>query len=230
MATILAFVVADAYDAVTLASTEIDNAAHITFRMQNTVTLEGFQFGFSTGVREEGAILGLLEAMETWWDDDGSSQVAQSTCTEIVYAEWGNVPFTGFHQIQSLLTNITSGTGNICPPQCAGVLSILNVDNAAQSIKRRRGRMYFGSVPVSHLDSAGKFTSGTRTLYLANAATLQLALNIHEAVEVEFSGLGIASAAAGSLFNAQKVGFGLGVDTQRRRREKVNEAITYEDL
>jgi hypothetical protein len=44
------------------------------------------------------------------------------------------------------------------------------------------------------------------------------------------SGLCIASAAAGLLYSADAFGVGRGVDTQRRRREKVSEEIAYSAL
>jgi len=40
----------------------------------------------------------------------------------------------------------------------------------------------------------------------------------------------IASAAEGKLITADVMGVGLGIDTQRRRRQKIAEDIVYEAL
>jgi hypothetical protein len=172
----------------------------------------------------------LFDALQQWWDDDGSSLVAQSTLKSIIYSEWGTEGFTGWHQRFERMTDITSGTGAILPPQDAVVVSLLNLDDGNDSIKRRRGRMYFGLVPVSHVGSDGKLTTGTVTLYNGILPGLQDALLLEPGGSSNCPGLGIASVVAHKLYNANKFGVGRGVDTQRRRREKVVESIVYTTL
>jgi hypothetical protein len=207
----------------------IEDAAHITFRMKQTPTSEDYQFGFSTGIRGDLAAQDLLDELDDWFGADGASLMAQATLTEIVYSEWGTAGFTGFHQKFTKLTSQSSGSGNILPPQCAVVVSLLNDVENGESIKRRRGRIYFGTTPVSHLGTDGRLTSGGPALYLGAMASLQTALNAFAASTPSDSGVCIASRAADLLFVTTKFGVGRGVDTQRRRREKVQELITYED-
>lgn len=213
-----------------MATQPIEDAAHITFRMHQTATGEIQQVGFSTIKRADFDIVGLLDDMETWYEEDGASLSAQSNLDEIVYAEWGSSGFTGFHQVQVKMVSVASGSGAITPPQCATTVSLLNLQEPGDSIKRRRGRMYWGPVPVSHLGSDGRLTTGVPTLFEDAMATLQAALLAAAGVNDATSGLCIASAAAGLLYSADAVGVGRGVDTQRRRREKVSEEITYNAL
>ena len=209
---------------------DLDDAAHITFRFEQVATGEIHQFGFSTGLRGEFSQATMFDALEAWLDDDGSSLVAQSTLKSIIYSEWDTEGFTGWHQRSERMTDITSGTGAILPPQDAVVVSLLNLDDVADSIKRRRGRMYFGLVPTSHVGSDGKLTTGTITLYNSILPGLQTALLLEPGSSDNVNGLGIASQAAHKLYAANKFGVGRGVDTQRRRREKVAESIVYTTL
>jgi hypothetical protein len=206
---------------------DITQAARITFRLRQTTDNEQFQFGVSTGARGNASHADLLDAVATWWDDEGSSCVAQTTCDEITYSEWSDEGFTGWHQRASLLTAITSGTGAVLPPQCAVVVSLLNLGSSDVSIKRRRGRMYLGLVPISQLATDGRLTSGARTVYTDAFQLLDDAMESVAGFDPEFDGPGIASAAAGELYVADRFGVGLAVDTQRRRRQKVTEGITY---
>jgi hypothetical protein len=128
------------------------------------------------------------------------------------------------------MVNIATGSGAITPPQCAVTVSLLNIQEPQDSIKRRRGRMYFGPVPVSQLGSDGRLTTGAVDLYESVIPTLQSALLADAGVNDATSGLCIASAAAGLLYSADAFGVGRGVDTQRRRREKVAEEIAYSAL
>ena len=65
---------------------DITQAARITFRLRQTTDNEQFQFGVSTGARGNASHADLLDAVATWWDDEGSSCVAQTTCDEITKA------------------------------------------------------------------------------------------------------------------------------------------------
>jgi hypothetical protein len=213
-----------------MATVPIEDSAHVTLRLHQTATGELMQIGFSTGVRGEFAISPLVDDLQTWWDDDGSSLVAQVNLDQIVYSEWGVSGFTGFHQVFAKLVNIATGSGAICPPQCAVTVSLLNIQEPADSIKRRRGRMYFGSVPISQLGGDGRLTTGAVDLYESIIPGLQAVLISNASASGDLSGLGIASRAAGLLYSADAFGVGRGVDTQRRRREKVSEEIAYTAL
>jgi hypothetical protein len=209
---------------------DITAAARITFRLRQTSDNEEFQFGVSTGGRDIELWSTLLDDVASWYDDDGSSLVCQTTCDEVTYSEWESSGFTGWHQKASLMTAITSGTGAALPPQCAVTVSLLNLGSPEVSIKRRRGRAYVGLVPISQLDSAGRLTTGARALYASVIPTLQAAMNGVAAFDPAFSGICVASPTDGHLFIADKFGIGAGVDTQRRRRQKVSEGSVYADL
>jgi hypothetical protein len=59
---------------------------------------------------------------------------------------------------------------------------------------------------------------------------LQEACELADADTFSDGGICIASRASDLLFVATKQGIGRGVDTQRRRREKLQEVISYDDL
>ena len=213
-----------------MATLEIDEAAHITFRLNQLATNEIIQWGFSTAKRGEFSILTLLDAMASWFEDAAVALVEQVTCSEIVYSEWGTSGFVGFHQVQSKIVSLSTGTGAVLPPQCAAVVTLLNLEDVADSIKRRRGRMYFGTLPTSLIGSDGRLTTAAQDVYLVEMDELQSALNGVASASGNLSGLCIASRAGGTLYDAGSVGIGRGVDTQRRRREKVVEEIAYQAL
>lgn len=208
---------------------DIDQAARITWRMTQNITGEVFQFGLSTGRREEGGVDDLLEAMEVAWDEELSGRLAQCTLREIVYAEWATSGFVGFHQVSSIMVSHASTGGNPLPPQCAVVVSLLNTTDTDVSLKRRRGRTYLGLIPTSHIDASGKYAAAQHdALEPAWANVVQHLINLVSASEAP-PGPCIASAAGQQLITADKYGIGFGIDTQRRRRQKVDEAIEYQD-
>jgi hypothetical protein len=90
--------------------------------------------------------------------------------------------------------------------------------------------MFFGTVPVSQLGSDGRLTTGAVTVYHDAVEGLQDTLNTFAASVPSDSGLCIASRAGDVLYVADVQGIGRGVDTQRRRREKLQEVISYDDL
>jgi hypothetical protein len=208
----------------------IDDSAHITVVAQQDPTNEMYQFGFSTGKRGDLNAQDLLDAIDLWLGDQWSSIAAQAHATAIIYSEWGTTGFTGYHQKFTKLISRAGGSGNVLPPQCAVVASLLNDVESLQSIKRRRGRIYFGTTPVSQLGTDGRLTTGGQTLYHDAVEGLQDALLAWPASVPSDSGLCIASRAADLLFIATQQGIGRGIDTQRRRREKLQEVITYEPL
>lgn len=209
---------------------ELDQAARITWRMTEDGTGEIFQFGLSTGKRDPQVIPDLLANMELAWTDNLAARIASCTLRQIVYAEWGSSGFVGFHQVQEVQVSHVSSGGSPLPPQCALVVSLLNsVDNDI-SLKRRRGRMYLGLIPAAHIDSAGKYSSTQHNALVPGMADLFQDLIDIVPTATAPGGPCIASAAEGALITADKFGVGYGIDTQRRRRQKVNEAITYTDV
>ena len=211
-------------------SAEIAGAARITLRFRQLATNEEHQWSFATGARGEFSRGVLLDAVASWFQDDGIALVEQSTLFELTYAEWGSSGFIGWHQLQTKMASTSSGTGAVLPPQCSWVVSLLNEDQPGDSIKRRRGRIYLGLIPTSLVGTDGRITTAGQTLALAQMHTLQTALASEDASVTDFTGLCIASPTGGKLYTAEVIGVGRGVDTQRRRREKVVEDILYETL
>jgi hypothetical protein len=207
----------------------IDHAALITFRLQQTFDGELWQFGAKCYERDPADIDDLLASVLSWITT-GDLIMEHTTLTGITYSEWGSSGFTGFHQAASILTSHSFSSGNQLPPQCAVVASLLNTTVPGVSIKRRRGRIYFGQIPVAFVDGDGQLNSTALTTYQDSVDGLQDALLAVPAVSgapVGMDGLCIASPAEGSLLTADSRGVGLAVDTQRRRRRKRVESITY---
>jgi len=213
-----------------MATLPITDAAHVTYRMHETATGELLQFGFSTAKRGDFDVLAFVDAMEAAWADDLVSTMAQVVLDQVVYSEWGTSGFVGFHQVHAKLVNHASGTGAILPPQCAVTVSLLNLQEPGDSIKRRRGRIYFGTVPTAQVGSDGRLSTSAVDLYESLIPDLQTALNSIASASGDCSGLCIASRAGSTLYSADAFGVGRGVDTQRRRREKVAEEIAYSAL
>lgn len=209
---------------------EIADQARITLRFRQLNTNEEHQWSFATGHRGEFSRGVLMDAIAQWFADDGIALVEQSTLIGVTYSEWGTSGFIGWHQLQQKITSTSSGTGAVLPPQCAWVVSLLNEDVPTDSIKRRRGRIYLGLIPTSLVGTDGKMTTAAQTLGLAQMHTLQVALATEDASDPTYTGLCIASPTGGKLYTAEVIGVGRGVDTQRRRREKVVEDIIYEAL
>lgn len=210
----------------------IDNAALVTFRFRQTFDNEDWQFGCKTVVRDTADWNDLLTAA-LGWVTGANPIMERTTLTGITYAEWGSSGFTGFHQQASIIASHGYSSGNQIPPQCAAVVSLLNTSETAINIKRRRGRIYFGQLASSAIDGDGLLTS----TYVADAVTSAQALDAALASVpggssggVTMDGLCVVSEAEGVIMEADLVGVGFAVDTQRRRRRKRNEAITYSSV
>ena len=208
---------------------DLDQAAKLTFRMKQLLTNEEFQFGLSTGKRDPAVVDDLLDTMVASWSDDLSARFGQTALTEVTYSEWGTSGFVGFHQMQSLLASESSPATAPLPPQCAVVVSLLNTDDPSISLKRRKGRCYMGLIPASHLDSAGKYSSTNRDAMVAAWGNFIGQLITIVPASLAPTGPCIASEAEGKLIAANQYAVGVGIDTQRRRRQKLNEAISYHD-
>jgi len=174
----------------------------------------------------------LLDAAELWVTTDGLV-LERTTLTGITYSEWGTSGFTGFHQRASRVATHTYSGGNQLPPQCAAVISLLNKTEAAVSVKRRRGRIYLGQLPVSQVDGDGMLTSAAVSDIIGHFQNLSDAYRgvpAGSAGGTAMDGLCIVSEAEGVIMEADVGGVGFAVDTQRRRRRKRVEAIDYLDI
>lgn len=116
------------------------------------------------------------------------------------------------------------------PPQNAAVVTLLNTDVTDQPIRSRRGRVYFGMLPSTFVDTDGKLNTTGITAYGTAIQEYQDAANSVPASSIGdqvTDGLCVASPTLQLVFNAHEYGVGAQVDTQRRRREKRAENITY---
>lgn len=210
----------------------IDNAAMVTFRFRQTFDSEDWQFGVKTVVRDSADWADLLTAALGWVTADNPI-MERTTLTGITYSEWGTSGFEGFHQQTAILASHSYSSGNQAPPQCAAVVSLLNTSENTISIKRRRGRIYFGQLAIASLDADGLLTTTYTAAAITSAQALDAALASvpgGSAGGVTMDGVCIVSQAEGVIMEADSVGCGLAVDTQRRRRRKRNEAISYASI
>lgn len=216
-----------------MASTPIANAARVTFRLVQDLDNEAWQYSFATHKRDEADWTGFLNAVESAYVSSGFASLSHgSDLVEIAYSEWETTGFTGFHQKLAVMESEAGSSGTLLPPQCACVVSLLDTLDSSDPIRRRRGRIYLGGLTTGNLDSGGMITS------VFQAAVLGWWQDVDAAARTipgptgsdDFWGLCIASATGGNLYSADHIGVGLGVDTQRRRRRKVVEAISYVEV
>lgn len=206
----------------------ISESSMITFRMTQDLTGELYLMSFKTGRRSPGDWGTLLAAADTAFHNNVTALISKSHHIGTVYSEWGTSGFVGYHAKASTISNQACNSGAMLPPQNAVVVSLLNtVENF--SVKRRRGRIFHGPIPVSFLTADGKLNQtnadAIRDAWRAVGAALapvNTALNDVDTVEIC-----VASEAEGKIMPATKIGVGLAVDTQRRRRRHEVEGIAY---
>lgn len=211
---------------------DITNAALVTFRLRQTLDNEDWQFGCKTIIRDPADQIDLLTAA-LGWITSGDLIMERTALTAITYSEWSTSGFTGFHQLQAVLASDTFSSGNQLPPQCAVVVSLLNTTETSLSIKRRRGRIYWGQIPVANVDGDGQLSTSSRNDYGTAVESLDAALRSVPSGALsgsDLDGLCVCSPAAGEIMQADFYGVGLAVDTQRRRRRKRTESISYQPL
>lgn len=210
-----------------MTSQPIEDSALLTFRFKQTADDEEFQWGIKIVKRLEADWAALLAAVHTWGTGHLAHFTHGCTLTGITYSEWETAGFTGFHQAASLVTADAMGSGNPLPPQCAVVLSLLNDDEPSTPLRRRRGRVYLGLVSQTMIDTNGRLATIQQSGIQTDFVALQTALETVASTTGDFNGISIVSQADGVIRPANKIGVGLGIDTQRRRRRHVVESITY---
>lgn len=211
-----------------MSTIDIADTARLTVRLKETATSEIFQFGVGVSQREPDVWSDFLDRIDEWCTTDLPNVVSGATAYQLVYAEYGTSGFTGYHQKAEKVINRAGNSSAILPPQNAVCVSLLNDEDTDISLKRRRGRMYLGLVRVSWLDGNGKLTS--TPINDITVAIQNLTDRIQDTVPVAGlpDGMLINSLAEGKGITVSKIGIGAAVDTQRRRRQKVNEAIVYQ--
>lgn len=215
-----------------MASVDIDQAARVTFKLVQDFDGEEWQFGFGTHKRDSADWEGLIGTMESAFADNLSSKIEQCHLYQVAYSEWGTSGFTGFHQKLAVGYSDVTNTGDQLPPQIAVVVSLLNTVDVGISLKRRRGRIFMGQIPEAYEDAQGRLGSTFQAAYLTAWQAMDAAARTVPAGTgtEDFDGLCVVSQAEGSLISCDKIGVGVGFDTQRRRRRKVAEAIVYVDV
>ena len=216
-----------------MGATGISNAARVTFRLQNNSTFEDFQWSVATAQREGTDVADLIDAMEAAYAADWIGLTGKTTLMELVYSEWQTGPdFTGFHAQRTRIVSGVTQSGGCLPPQCAVVISLLATDDLTLPIRQRRGRFYHGLLSTGSITTDGRIGSTYHGGVQTAAENLDAAMRtVPSTVSgAGFSGLCIAGPTSGLLQSAEQLGVGLAVDTQRRRRQKVAEAIVYVDI
>jgi len=215
-----------------VAFADIAHSALLSFKFQQTLDAELWQFGVKTEKRGTFDVPDLVDAVHTWITS-GDVIMERNKLVGITYSEWETSGFTGYHQVFSQIYSDSFSSGNQLPPQCAAVASLLNTSEVGVSVKSRRGRIYFGQIPVSFVDGDGLLTTTARDGYRSALDSLQTALTSVASGspdDISLDGICIASPATSSIYDATVAGVGLAVDTQRRRRRKRVESISYTSL
>lgn len=217
-----------------MATAPISEAARVTWELQKDDDAELYQYSCATYQRDSADWGDLMSAAETWWVDEIGGLTARSHLVGVRYSEWGTGGgFTGFHQKASIVVSHGGSSGAMLPPQCAVVVSLLNTIDVSTNLKSRRGRIYYGMVPTGSVTTDGKLSStahdGVEDAFVALVAALEAVPGSSTSHAAVLDGIAIASPTTSLLLQANKLGVGLGIDTQRRRRRKVQEAIVYVD-
>jgi hypothetical protein len=112
------------------------------------------------------------------------------------------------------------------------VISLLNTsEEATVPVRRRRGRFYHGVCLATALASDGRVAGSYQSQLDAAWREIDGAMRLVPGVTAPgLSGFCIASVASDQLFSADLMGVGLAFDTQRRRRKKTPEDLTYSAL
>lgn len=213
-----------------MASTDIADAARVTFRMKNTTSSEELQFGVSTGPRDAETRITLVDALEDWWVSFVAPKAPHSDLFQIVYSDWGTGGFVGFHQAYQQLVSHAGSSAAPMPPQIAVVGSLLNTTDSDVGLKSRRGRIYFPPPLDASDDANGRLFSTDRNGYVTALQQLHDALQSVGSALTTYSGICLASPRTGLLLTIDQIGVGLAYDTHRSRRQKAQESIAYTTL
>jgi hypothetical protein len=211
---------------------DIADSALVTFRFTQDLDAELYQWGFKTTRRDVGQINALLTAAQATWASDFQPFQGSSHLTAMVYSEWDTIGFTGYHQRQMNLASSGGGSASRLPPQCSVVISLLNTDTL-HPIRSRRGRIFFGTLAQNCLASDGSLAATARTALrtaMDNLGTAVGSIPVATTAPGDIPGIGIGSVKTGLLLKANVCGIGHAIDTQRRRRQKLGEAIDYTTL
>lgn len=210
-----------------MATIDIADTARVTVRLKESGTNEIYQFGFGLSRREPDTWSDCLDRIDEWLGTNLANICSGCTAYQLTYAEYGISGFTGYHQKAEKVISRNGNFSAIIPPQNAVVVSLLNDVDTDISLKRRRGRIYLGLVRVSWLDGNGKLTTTPQNDIVVAIQNLFDAVQLTVPVSGLPDGLLINSLAEGKGVTVTKIGVGAAVDTQRRRRQKVSEAIVY---
>lgn len=205
----------------------LGNAALLTFRLTQDQDGELYQMGVKTGVRAPGSWSSLLSAAQTAFSANVAAKQGASHLVGITYSEWDNTGFTGFHQRAAAVLNVAGGSASTLPPQLALVVSLLDSVDTTVPIRRRRGRIYHGTIAASNLTSDGKITAANANAIRDAWKAVGTGIAAVSTPSGQNKGLCIVSVVDGKIRDADQIGCGIAYDTQRRRRRKEVENISY---
>jgi hypothetical protein len=122
------------------------------------------------------------------------------------------------------------------PPQLAIVLSLSTSDQEL-AVRRRRNRSYIGPITTGKLETDGTVGTALRTAIVDDVETLDTGLRnvpLETGVSTDYEGLCIVSyagiAGIAQIAAADQIRVGSIVDTQRSRRNGLNESYTAATL
>lgn len=205
----------------------LGNAALITFRCTQIIDNELYQMGIKTGVRAPASWASLLTTAQTAFTTNVAPKMGNSTLVGITYSEWDTSGFVGFHQRASLPLSVAVGSASTLPPQIAVAVSLLDSLDTSVPVRRRRGRIYHGTVAASLLGSTGIMTAANANSIRDAWKAVGTAIKAIATPTGQLQGLCIVSTVDGKIRDADQIGAGVAFDTQRRRRRKMVESIAY---
>jgi hypothetical protein len=186
-------------------------------------------WGVHTGVRDLGDVNDLFDIMEGYWALlIGQNLLNHVALMRVVYSEWATAPFVGWHQRATKEEAIVGGSDPALPKQCQ-IVTTYRLSTGLEA-RRSRNRFYLPGVRTAIIDAAGRIDTTAQGGIGSAGVTLHTDLAGVTAADPALAGLCIASPAGNTILQADQLGVGRGIDTQRRRADKVPEDIVYASL
>ena len=186
---------------------------------------EVIQYGFHTEEADNPA--DIAEQVQQWWQLDLSSAFkASCNLATIAIAQWDVTLSKWVTEYQRIYTPpVTGGGGVILPPQCALVISQQTSDIPVPlGDGSRRNRSYIGYLNANNLALGGVYNTASVEGLADQTVLLDTRLQgIARVAPVGRGGLCVTSVQEGLSGDTAVFRVGRVVDTQRRRRNAIQE-------
>lgn len=196
-------------------------------------------FTMYTGKRDSADYPAIAQEMEDFLTNisgtAGGVINGYTIASKLFVDEWQNPIFSSDHWGAAYSRNVTAAVadgGDTIPYQCSYVVSRLTTDTEVPT-KRRFNRSYLGPISSQFVTSAGLMSSSGQTALGTKVQTFHTALQgvaLEGGVPVQLKGLcnvtykGVSLASGPQVTNTNTIRIGEVIDTQRRRRNALDEA------